>query len=317
METKISPTHINSPPVPNTGNCSGGNFCNITKDLTGQVIIITGANTGIGKETARRLAYTGATIIFACRDQAKTLPVIQEIQQETKNSHLEFIRLDIGDLASIKEFVKEFQQRHQKLNILINNAGINIPERKLTKDGFECQFGINHLGPFYLTTLCLDTLKNSSPSRIINVASNAHEDAKINWEDLMSEKEYSMLPAYGQSKLATVLFTKELSRRLESSNVKVVCLHPGAVRTELTRDIAKKWIFKVILAIARPFQKSPEEGAQTTIYCALEDEEKLVGGAYYVDLKVKKENSLARNEENGRRMWEVSEKLISEKVGRL
>ena len=159
-------TKINFSAIP---QLKGKNACNILKDLTSQTIVITGCSAGIGKETARILAFMGAKIIFACRDKNKTETVIEEIQKETKNNNLEFMRLDLSDLSSIKQFAEEFSSKNQKLDILINNAGVNLPERKVTKDGFEACFGTNHLGHFYLTNQLLEVLKRSAPSRVINV----------------------------------------------------------------------------------------------------------------------------------------------------
>jgi len=294
---------------------NGKNACKIYKDLSDKVIVITGSSNGVGKSTARLLAFMGPTIIFACRDEAKTLPVIQEIQQETKNKKLEFIRLDLSDLQSVRDFAKEFNSRHKKLDILINNAGINMPDRRKTKDGFELVFGTNHLGHFYLTELLIDALKRAAPSRILNVSSGLHESAKMKWDDLMFEKNFSMLDSYKQSKLANVMFTKELQRRVAKDNIKVVCLCPGLIGTDLNRDLkTSKWYHRLMVWALKPFQKSLLEGGQNSLYCALEDAEKLDDGGYYRDCKRAKENPLSKDEANCKRLWDISEKLISEKI---
>lgn len=294
--------------------------CKITKDVTGQVIVITGANTGIGKETAKTLAKMNGTVILACRDAGRTLPVVEQLKKQTKNPNIEFMQLDLADISSIENFVQEFKKKYNKLHILINNAGVMmLPERKLTKDGFEMQFGTNHLGHFYLTKLLLDVIEKSGPSRIINVSSNAHLGCKeINWDDLMYENGYKSFVVYNHSKMANVLFTKGLQKRLKGKNVKVVSLHPGVVRTELTRYMREKWYFVVLTTILAPFififGKSPVEGAQTTLYCALEDQDKLNNGFYYADCKSIKENPLASDPENAKRLWELSEQLLSKVV---
>ncbi len=291
----------------------GKKGCHITKDLRGQIIIITGCSAGIGKETARILAYMGATIIFACREKNKALAVLEEIQKETKNPNLVFIQLDLSDLSSIKAFVEEFLSKYQKLDILINNAGVTIPERRLTKDGFELTFGTNHLGHFYLTTLLLDVLKKSGPSRIINVTSSMHGYGKMHWDDLMLEKGYGSYSAYNQSKLANVLFTRELQRRIDEKEIKVVSLHPGVIKTEVGREF-NKWYHRVGMKMLSVFQKNALEGAQTSLYCALEEFERLKPGGYYVDCHVAEEASQAKKEDEMKRLWDVSEKLIEEKV---
>lgn len=296
---------------------AAGGVCKILKDLTGKIVLITGANTGIGKETAYALAKMNATIIFACRDPKRSIPVVEELKQKTGNRNLEFMQLDLSDLKSVKLFAENFKNKYSKLHILINNAGIMmLPDRHTTKDGFEMQFGTNHLGHFYLIKLLLDVIEKSSPSRIVNVASKAYEElTKINWDDIMSEKDFNFLTSYSQSKLGNILTAKELQRRFdkEGKDVKIVSLHPGVIQTELTRYVSGKWYMELIaclLPIVFFFGKTPVQGAQTTLYCALEDQEKLEGGKYYSDCKVKKETELV-SEENAQRMWELSEALIS------
>lgn len=286
----------------------------ISKDLTGQVIIITGANSGIGKETARVLAKTGATIILACRDPTKALPVVEELKAESQNPNLVFMKLDLADLKSIEDFAQEFKSKYQRLDILLNNAGLVSCTRLFTKDGFELTFGTNHLGPFYLTILLLDIVKRSAPSRIINVSSGLNAYGKMYWKDLQLEKGYSGNDAYMQSKLANVIFTRELQRRLEGTSVKAVCLDPGLILTELNHNKGVKWYEKMMIAIFRKLAKPAPEGAKTPVHCTFEEHEKLQPGAYYADCKVAKENPVARKPENWTRLWEISEKMIASKI---
>ena len=297
-----------------------GGICKLSKDLTRKVVIITGANTGLGKETAFELARLNSTVILACRDTQKTLPLISQIKTETHNQNVEFIKLDLSDMSSVKNFTQEFQSKYNRLDILINNAGVMaIPERTITKDGFEAQFATNYIGHFYLTNLLLDLLKASSPSRIINLSSDAHRAGKtLEWGNLHGEKKYEPLLAYVNSKLANVMFTRELQRRLdlEGAQVKVVSLHPGVVRTEVLRHL-NTFGWRLALTLLHPIiyftTKTPKQGAQTTLYLAQEEHDLLKGGAYYVDCKAcqEKENPYAFDSEATSRLWTETQKLLA------
>jgi retinol dehydrogenase 12 len=214
----------------------GGQYTKDTK-IDGKVVVITGANSGIGKETAVDLAKRGGKIYIACRDVKRGEDALKEIKERSGSENVHFLQLDLASMASIHEFSKKYHQLESQLHVLINNAGIMAVPKAMTKDGFEMQIGTNHLGHFLLTNLLLDLLKQSSPSRVVNVSSMFHWYGRINKDDLNSEKSYWRWLAYGQSKLANILFTRELSKRLEGSGVTVNSLHPGAVKTELTRDI--------------------------------------------------------------------------------
>lgn len=302
-------------------SCFGGPADIIHKDMTAKVVIVTGSNTGIGKETVRELARMGATVIMACRDSKKTLPVLEKLKSSTHNSNIVFIRLDLAELKSIQEFAEEFKSKYNRLDVLINNAGIMaLPERKLTKDGFEMQFGTNHIGHFYLTTLLLDTLKQSAPSRILNLSSKLSAKGTMVWDDLNAERKYDMIAAYNNSKLANIIFTKELQRRLEGSNVKAVAVHPGVVNTDIARYAGEKWYYNVLLKVlALPIYLctlTPEEGAHNSLFCALKDYEKLKGGAYYIEFKVAKENPEALIEDNWKKLWDLTEQMIASKLAK-
>lgn len=296
-----------------------GGVCYIKKkNLSSNVVIVTGASTGIGQFTTQELAKMGATVIMACRDlpkaeQAKA--AILKSEQNPGNLKIDLMYLDLADLNSVRNFAKSFKEKYSRLDILINNAGVMaLPTRKLTKDGFEMQIGTNHLGHFLLTNLLLDTLKASKPSRIVNLASLAHTYGYLNLDDINSEKFYNSQLTYGASKLANILFTKELAKRLEGTGVKAVCLHPGVVRTELMRYMYENILLKIGMKIVWPvycvFTKNVEQGSQTSLYCALEDHEKLINGQYYSDCKPKKPRSDAEKNEKMVKLWTISERLV-------
>ncbi|KAH8311643.1 hypothetical protein KR044_007320, partial [Drosophila immigrans] len=283
-------------------------------DETGKVIIVTGSNTGIGKETVRELARRGAIVYMGCRDKVKAEEARRELIIDTKNQNIFFIELDLGSLESVRKFVETFKQQQDRLHILINNAGVMLGPRKLTKEGFEWQLGVNHMGPFLLTILLVDLLKKSAPSRIVNVSSIAHSYGRINIDDLNSEKSYSEVGAYNQSKLANVIFTRELAERLEGTGVTTYSLHPGVVDTELFRNVRffNTKYGKPVMCLAKPFIKpfikTPTSGAQTTLYVALHPDLERVSGLYYSDCRPKNVARAATNKETAKFLWTESEK---------
>ena len=264
-----------------------------------KVIIITGANTGIGYQTAREmLKLQPHKIILACRDQTRGQNAVKSIKEDLKTENLEFMQLDLNDLDSVKNFSLKFKAKYDRLDILINNAGIMaLPNREVTAQNFEKQFGVNHMGHFLLTTLLMDLLKKSTEGRIVNVSSLAHGFGNFNFEDIQRKKNYSAWGAYGQSKLANVYFARHMDTLFKQqgvNNVKVVSLHPGAVRTELGRNMFSNPIIeRAVFFITGPFYylltKSSLQGAQTSLHCSLIDFEKLESGKYYADCAVKQE----------------------------
>ncbi|XP_037944634.1 retinol dehydrogenase 13-like [Teleopsis dalmanni] len=288
----------------------GGKYTKKTS-ADGKVFIVTGANTGIGKETVRDLAHRGATVYMACRDMKKCEEARDEIVLETYNKNIFCRECDLSSLGSIKNFVDKFKKEQDKLDVLINNAGVMRCPRSLTKDGFEMQLGVNHLGHFYLTNLLLDLLKNSAPSRIVVVSSLAHVRGEICVGDLNSEKSYDEGKAYSQSKLANILFTRELSKKLEGTGVTVNALHPGVVDTELFRHMGffNNFFARLIVKpLFWPFIKNARNGAQTTLYAALDPELEKVTGKYFSDCNLKNVAPAAEDEAVGKWLWSVSEK---------
>ncbi|XP_058017865.1 retinol dehydrogenase 12-like [Ahaetulla prasina] len=293
--------------VPYIRKYFGGRVCKSAAQLNGKVVVITGANTGIGKETARDLARRGAKVILACRDMAKAEKAAHEIRIMTGNQEVTAKKLDLADTKSIREFASNFLKEEKQLNILINNAGVMMCPYSKTADGFEMHFGVNHLGHFLLTFLLIECIKQSAPARIINVSSVAHHLGRIHFQNLQGEKFYIRSLAYSHSKLANVLFSRELARRLQDTGVTVNALHPGTVLSELVRH---SFILKILWNAFAIFLKTPWQGAQTSIYCAVTEELENVSGKYFSDCKPANVSSQGRNDETAKKLWNVSCELL-------
>ncbi|XP_071963063.1 retinol dehydrogenase 12-like [Antedon mediterranea] len=287
-------------------------YCSNTR-LDGKVVIITGANTGIGKETARDLVRRGAKVILACRDVTKGKRAVDEILTESSGKGVGALtveRLDLASFKSIRSFAKLIIEKESPVNILINNAGVSMCSPQKTTDGFELQFGVNHLGHFLLTHLLLDVIKSSAPSRIITVSSFAHRQGKIHFDDInLTADNYAPLKAYRQSKLANIMFTNELARMLKGTNVTCYSLHPGLVSTEICRYLSP--IKRVVATILLPLIASTSEmGAQTTIYCAVEQSLDDENGYFYSDCERMEPAPQARDEEADKQLWKVSAEMV-------
>lgn len=290
----------------------GPRYENTTTRLDGKTVIVTGANTGIGKETARDLARRGARVILACRNLEKARLAADDIKNSTGSDKVLVKHLDLASLKSVRHFAKEIIEEERRLDILINNAGIMWCPHWKTEDGFEMQFGTNHLGHFLLTNLLLDLLKKSAPSRVVTVSSKAHERGFMNFDDLNSEKEYDYKFAYAQSKLANVLFSRELSKRLKGTGVTTYSLHPGVIYTDLIRHGVKlNTMFYVFDKLQlRYLIKNPEDGAQTTLFCAIDESLAKETGKYYSDVAEKTPSKEAQDDEAAKTLWEISEKMV-------
>ena len=289
-----------------------GGWCSSNARLDGKTVVITGCNTGIGKITALDMSKRGAKVVMLCRDTDKANIAAAEITAQTKGE-VSVESCNLASLRSISDCVDRLNKSLKKIDILINNAGVALCPLSRTEDGFEMQMGTNHFGHFYLTNLLLPLIKKAAPgARIVNVSSLAHKKAKIYWDDVNWEKTpYDSVKAYGQSKLANILFTRELAERLEGSGVTVYCLHPGVIATELGRHIRDYLgIFSVALLVVRPFIKSPESGAQTTIFCAVEEKIREETGKYYADCRETATCPVAlSNPEDQTKLWLLSEQL--------
>ncbi|CAG9808987.1 unnamed protein product [Chironomus riparius] len=282
-------------------------YINDNARIDGKVVIITGCSSGIGKAAAQELAKRGGKIYFANRDEEKTMTAINEIKESTKNEQLYFLKLDLSSLDSVRNFCKKFRKHEKKLHILINNAGVLSPLRR-TSDGFEMNFGVNHLGHFLLTNLLLDSLKAGAPSRIIIVSSALHEYANINRDDINCERDFpGTFKAYENSKLCNILFMRELSKRLEGTGVVCNALSPFLTDTDATRYLNSIQRFFFDILKKSFFYNSPEIGCQPIVMLAVEPSLSDVTGKYYVQFKVKEPILRKQNYESW--LWEKSEEM--------
>nr|XP_046227549.1 retinol dehydrogenase 12-like isoform X2 [Scatophagus argus] len=277
--------------------------------LDGKTVVITGANAGIGKETAIDLAKRGARVIMACRDMERAQAAAKDVIESSGNKDVVCMKLDLSDSKSIREFAEAINQEEPKLNILINNAGVMACPYGKTADGFEMQIGVNHMGHFLLTYLLIDLIKKSAPARIVTVSSMAHSWGSINLEDINSEKRYDKWKAYSQSKLANVLFTRSLAKRLEGTGVTTYSLHPGIVKTELSRHMSGVQMF--LLTMLKPISKNSVQGAQTTIYCAVEPSLEKESGGYYSDCAPANCSAAGKDDDLAQKLWELTCQQLS------
>ncbi len=280
-------------------------------DLVGRHAIVTGANTGIGLETARVLALRGAHVTLACRNLEKAGDAVQRILEcGVQRDRLDVRELDLASLDSVRGFAAGFLESGQALHLLVNNAGVLLPAVRRTSDGFDAQFGINHLGHFLLTNLLCSVLEKSAPARVVCVASDALAAASLTdrFEDLnWDSRKYSGLRSYGDSKLMNVMFARELTRRMRGVGVVANALHPGVIATGLGRD--QPWYMKLVGLLMLPILKDVEHGASTSVLLATAPEYAERGGLYFADNAEKPLPKLARDEAACARLWEISAEL--------
>ena len=272
--------------------------------MTGKISMVTGANTGIGKATALGLAKLGATVVMVCRDRERGEVALREIQRKTGNDAITLLMADLSSQVAIRKLAAEFKAQFPSLHALVNNAGIIPRDRMVTVEGFETQFAVNHLAYFLLTNLLLDVLKASAPARIVNVSSDMHRGATMDFDDLQSEKGYSPTAVYAWTKLANILFTYELARRLKGTRVTANCLHPGGVATNLLADAMG--IPRALKSTTRLIGTSPDRGARTSIYLATSPEVEGVSGRYFMSQKETTSSRESYDHVVAGRLWQVS-----------
>jgi NAD(P)-dependent dehydrogenase (short-subunit alcohol dehydrogenase family) len=280
--------------------------------LEHKTCLITGSTSGIGKEIAIGLAKMKANVVLVGRNKEKCQATLEEIWRnasiDTNKNRVSYLLADLSSQASIHQLAKEFLDSYESLDILVNNAGVFLSRRFTTVDGIEYTFAVNHLAPFLLTNLLFERIKASSPSRIITTSSVAHRGARINFDNLQFERgRYNGIEAYRQSKLANILFTKELARRSRGSGVTSNCFHPGGVRTNLVQS--GPWYYRLIWAIIDPFLVSPRKGADTAIYLASSSKVDSISGKYFVNRKPVGPSGTADDHDATARLWKISEEL--------
>lgn len=286
---------------------------NTNGGMSGKVVLITGGTSGIGKAAAKALAAMGAEVVVTGRNRERGEGALEEIRRDADSEKVSLMLADLAVQAEVRRLAEEFRENHDRLDVLVNNAGVVITERTETPDGLEATFAINHLAPFLLTNLLLDLLKKSAPSRVITVSSEARRGSKIDFDDLQSEKRYKGFGVYGMSKLANILFTYELAERLRGTGVVANCVHPGAVGTNFAQN--NRGPITLLFRALKPFMRSPEQGADTIVYLAITPEAAWMTGKYLADRKVISSAEEPHDVLGQKRLWEESAKLTGlEKV---
>ena len=279
----------------------------MNENLENKVCLITGATNGIGEEAAKELNKMGAEIVFVARNEEKGEQLKAELKEATGKEPT-MILANLSSQAEVKSAAEKFLSMEKPLNILLNNAGIMNRERSITEDGLEEVFSVNHLAYFTFTLMLIDKLKSTEGSRVVNVASGAHQFVKeMNFGDLQSEKVFKPMQVYGQSKLANILFTKSLANKLADHGVTVNCLHPGFVSTGIGSN--NKGIWNILMSLARPFARNTDKGAETSVYLCSSPEVKDISGEYFVDCKIEKVSDAAKSSDQADKLWKISSEL--------
>lgn len=280
--------------------------------MQNKVCLVTGANSGIGKETARELARQGATVVMTARNPQRGEAALEEVRSSTGNDRVELLLLDLADLDSVRAAAAELRRRHDRLDVLVNNAGLVLTQRSTTAQGLESTFGINHLGPFLLTTLLEELLVAAAPSRVVNVSSMGHRlSGGLDFDDLQWERRsFSGVKVYNDSKLCNVLFTTELARRWADRGVTAYAVHPGIVRSGFGGDGDAPGWFGAVIALTKFAYLSPQRGSRTSVKCATADVGSLTSGGYYAHSRRLRASKRGRDPAAAARLWDVSEALL-------
>jgi NAD(P)-dependent dehydrogenase (short-subunit alcohol dehydrogenase family) len=284
----------------------------MTDAMDGRVVLITGGNAGIGKETAVALASEGARVVFTARDATRGADALAEIRARSGRDTVEVMVLDLASFTSVRDFAQRWSDGHDRLDVLVNNAGLVLNSRRETGDGYEMTFQVNHLGPFLLTRLLRDQLVAGDAARVVNVASDAHKGARrgLDFDDLQSTKGYRGFSVYGKTKLANILFTRELARRWDDTGVTANAVHPGFVASSFGRDGDTGRLGALMFPLLKPFALSPEQGARTQVYVASAPELAGITGGYWVKSAPAAPSAAAQDDAAAARLWEVSEQLV-------
>jgi NAD(P)-dependent dehydrogenase (short-subunit alcohol dehydrogenase family) len=280
--------------------------------MDGKTVIITGGNSGVGKATAAALARAGAHTVITARSASRGEEARADIIRTSGSDQVDLVVFDLADLSSVAQGASDLLDRYPRIDVLVNNAGLVLSDRQVTIDGYEATFGINHLGTFYLTQLLTERLVASAPARIVNVASTAHRSARrgLDFDDLQSSTHYRGMQAYARSKLANILFTDELARRLEGTGVTANSLHPGTVASGFARDDDASGFLAFGIKVIKPFILTPAKGARTSVYLASSPAVAGVTGQYFVKGKVRTPSPAARDTAAATLLWSVSEELV-------
>lgn len=279
------------------------------RDERERIVLITGATSGIGRATASALARQGATLVLAGRDEARARATVDEITRGSPHARVEYLLADLTARDQVRRLAGEFLERHARLDVLVNNAGAMFWRRHITVDGEEMTFALNHLAPFLLTNLLLDALRASASARVVNLASAAHQGATIPFDDLRQEHvRYRPLGVYSQTKLANLLFTYELARRLEGTGVTVNAAHPGFVASNFAQG-HNPWM-RAAMVVSRPFSVSTEKGARTSVYLATSPEVAETTGKYFANCRPIQSSPASYDRDAARRLWEVSARIV-------